>query len=154
MDGWESKVRELVTRAIAEAGHDLIGLSINRSRIHADIDRPTGGITIEECRQVSGTISRRLDEENLLPGTCVLEVSSPGVQRPLADVNDFRRVTGRAVTVVLRQPYDNRMEWTGNVKGADTEAVTLAVTGREVVLPYRQMDRARIKFEFSREEKA
>jgi ribosome maturation factor RimP len=154
MEGWEGKVREMVVRAVTEAGHDLIGLEISRSRIHADIDRPAGGITIEECRQVSNEVSRCLDADNLLPGTCVLEVSSPGPQRPLAGARDFRRVTGRTVSVTLQQPYEDHREWTGTVQNAGADTVTLAVAGRAVVLPYRQMERARVKFEFSREEKA
>ncbi|MDX1389600.1 MAG: ribosome maturation factor RimP, partial [Acidobacteriota bacterium] len=91
-----------------------------RSRIRIDIDRPgPGGVAIEDCRTVSRTIEGLLDDSDLIPGSYVLEVSSPGLDRPIRTDDDVRRNTGRRVVVTTREPVEGRTTFRGVLLGID-----------------------------------
>lgn len=111
------------------------------------------GVGIEDCQRVSQDLSAILDveEEALgleLPGGYTLEVSSPGLDRPLRHAADFRRFTGRLAKVVVSEAIDGQTHFEGRIEGLDGETVLLAQGRRTHRIPLVLMQRARLEVEF------
>ena len=103
-------------------------------------------MSIEDCEQVNREIGTILDVEDPLPFTYTLEVSSPGLDRPLRDPDDYRRFAGRLAKVVVREPVDNQKAFEGRLGGVDQDDVLLdAANGRRHRLPLRLITRGRLE---------
>ena len=115
------------------------------------IDRP-GGVTIEDCREVSRTIDPVLDVEGLVEGAYHLEVSSPGLDRPLRKPADFARYAGQRVKVRTHQPVETgtgpRRNWSGTLKGFADGMVEIDVDARLHRIPYDQIAKANLEYDF------
>ena len=151
-----ARLSELLTPQVTAAGYDLEDLSVTaagkRSVVRVVVDKD-GGVSLDDVADVSRTISDALDaldeaEPGLLGATYVLEVSSPGVDRPLTAPRHWRRNVRRLVTATLRDGGS----LTGRVVGADDDAVTLDVDGTERVLPLAEVARGVVQVEFSRKD--
>ena len=111
--------------------------------------RPEESVSIEDCEQVNREIGTILDVEDPLPFTYTLEVSSPGLDRPLRGVEDYRRFAGRRAKVVVKEAVDNQKAFDGRLRGVDQEDVLLeAANGRMHRLPLRLITRGRLDVEF------
>jgi ribosome maturation factor RimP len=119
------------------------------------------GVTLEDCTRVSREISRLLDSqeelarasersaESLIPGTYRLEVSSPGIERPLVKPRDFERFAGREVRVGTRAPVAERKNFTGVLLGLREDHVRLRVeNGEELDIPIQEIAKAHLVFRF------
>ncbi len=113
------------------------------------MDRPEGGITIDECTQVNEALSRQLDLYDLFADTYTLEVSSPGLDRPLRTDQDFRRFAGRRAEVTTYAPVDGQRRFRGFLLGVLGDAVALQIDGRQVRLPKDQIAQARLVVEMT-----
>jgi ribosome maturation factor RimP len=110
---------------------------------------PEESVSIEDCEQVNREISTILDVEDPLPFAYVLEVSSPGLDRPLRDVADYRRFVGRLAKIVVREAVDNQKAFEGRLREVDNEDVVIeAPNGRTHRLPMRLITRGRLEVEF------
>lgn len=103
-----------------------------------------GGVTLDDCAAASELIGQVLDRENLFPGAFVLEVMSPGLDRPLKRKEDYARSTGKRVRVSLRTPYEGRQSFTGILRDAGEETVRLDLGDEELELRYDSMTSARL----------
>lgn len=110
-------------------------------RIYIDSDQ---GITIEDCERVSRQVSGILDVEDPLPGEYTLEVSSPGLDRPLFSFEHYQRFVGEVVNLRLRAPIDGRRKFKGVLEQAEAEQITLIVDGALVSIPFAQIEKANI----------
>jgi ribosome maturation factor RimP len=113
--------------------------------------RPPGvGITLEHCTQVSRAVSALLDaDEELVPGAYRLEVSSPGVERPLVKPLDYERYAGREAQVSTKRPVDGRKKFSGILGGFKADQVLLrSAEGEELALPYEEIAKAHLIFRF------
>ena len=149
-----ARLRELVGPEVAALGYDLEGLTVTaagkRSVVRVVVDKD-GGVTLDDIADVSRTVSDvldRLDETDpeLLSATYVLEVSSPGVDRPLTEPRHWRRNVTRLVTATLREGAPV----TGRVLSADDDGVLLDVSGAEQRLAYADVVRGNVQVEFGR----
>ena len=115
------------------------------------IDRPSGGVTIDELARVSREVGHLLDAHEAVPGRYNLECSSPGLNRPLIKPEHFRRATGQRVYVRMRNPVEGRRQFRGVLFAADDAAATVddAEAGR-VALPIADVERANIEHDFTR----
>ena len=112
------------------------------------IDGPDG-IVLEDCSAVSLQISSVLDVEDPIPGQFNLEVSSPGMDRPLRKVADFERFTGSTVKIKLTVPtLEGQRNFTGKLKGIENEDVILEMDGETYYLAIDSIDKARIVPQF------
>lgn len=141
-----------ITAPLVEAlGLELVDVEYRKEGgrwfLRVFIDKP-GGITHEDCGVVSERLGRVLDEKNLIPNAYFLEVSSPGVERPLKKPADYVRFTGRKAEVVTRSPVNGRRKFTGRIVTAGEGTVRLAVDGSEVDIPYGVIGRARLVFDW------
>ncbi len=112
---------------------------------------PSGaGITLEDCARVSRALSHRLDQdEDAIPGHYRLEVSSPGIERPLVKARDFERFAGREVRVSTKVPYDGRKNFAGVLAGLRGDQVLLRdAKGDELAFSLGEVDKARLVFRF------
>lgn len=105
-----------------------------------------GGIDVEECGRISEYLSRKLDEEDPIPNAYILEVSSPGAERPLRRPEDFRRAVGKTVRIATREPIGGKKEFEGVLKSYDGETAVVALHGRKslVAVPVNQIAGARL----------
>ena len=151
-----ARLREHLRPELTAVGYDLEDLSVaaagRRSVVRVVVDKD-GGVTLDDVADVSRTISDVLDrvdesEPGLLGATYVLEVSSPGVDRPLTAPRHWRRNVRRLVTATLREGAPV----TGRVLSADEEAVTLDVSGEQRVLAYADVVRGTVQVEFGRKD--
>lgn len=110
-------------------------------RIYIDSDQ---GITIEDCERVSRQVSGILDVEDPLPGEYTLEVSSPGLDRPLFSFEQYQRFVGEVVNLRLRAPIDGRRKFKGVLEKAEADQITLTVDGALVNIAFAQIEKANI----------
>ncbi|MFN3751845.1 MAG: ribosome maturation factor RimP [Thiobacillus sp.] len=128
---------------LAGLGYELVLLErAGRGLIRIFIDKP-GGITIDDCVAVSNHLTHLFTVENIDYDR--LEVSSPGLDRPLVKPQDYTRFAGEAVTLKLRVPVDNRRRLVGTLVGLEDQAVRLIVNGAEVTVDLRNVEGARLK---------
>ncbi len=108
------------------------------------MDRPEGGITLDECAQVNEALSRQLDLYDLLAHQYTLEVSSPGLDRPLRTDQDYRRFAGRRAELTTYAPVDGQRRFRGILLGVLGDAVAVQIDGRQVQVPKDQIAQARL----------
>ena len=107
------------------------------------IDSPDG-ITVDDCERVSRAVSEVLDAEDPVPGHYTLEVSSPGLDRPLKKLPDYVRFAGEEAQVNLREPADGARRWKGTLRGvADGNVLLETATGTRTI-PFDAIDRCRL----------
>lgn len=149
-----ARLTELVTPAVTAAGYDLEAVTVTaagrRSVVRVVVDKD-GGVTLDDVADASRALGDALDaadlaEPGLLGGSYVLEVSSPGVDRPLTASRHWRRSTGRLVTATLA----SGAQATGRVVSADDDTVVLDVDGTERVLTHAELVRGVVQVEFNR----
>ena len=134
----ESWLRE----TLAGLGYELVDLEASRGgllRIFIDSGR---GITVEDCARVSNHLTRAFAVEGIDYER--LEVSSPGLDRPLKRIEDFARFAGRKASVRLKLPIDGRRRYEGTLRGVEAETVLLDVEGERVRLAFGDIERARL----------
>jgi len=151
-------------RAIAERVASSHGLEVwdvvSRREISGQVMRvfidrpgpaatPDESVSIEDCELVSREIGTILDVEDPLPFAYTLEVSSPGLDRPLRGETDYRRFAGRLAKIVVSEAVDNQKAFEGRLRGVEEGAVLLeGPKGRMHRLPMRLIARGRLEVEF------
>ena len=110
-------------------------------RLYIDAD---AGITVDDCERVSRAVSEVLDVEDPITGQYTLEVSSPGLDRPLRTAAHFARFVGETVFVELAEPQDGRRRYSGSLKAAGAETIEVEVDGRRHVLPVAGIRKAHL----------
>lgn len=153
------QIRAIAERVAAARGLEVWDIQSRRESgghvVRVFIDRPgpsatpDDSVSIEDCEQVNREIGTILDVEDPLPFTYTLEVSSPGLDRPLRKLDDYRRFAGRLAKVVVSEPVDNQKAFEGRLSGVDGDVVLLeAQNGRRHKLPMRLITRGRLEVEF------
>jgi ribosome maturation factor RimP len=142
-----SRVNELAGPMCEAEGIELVHTEYQREphgmilRIY--IDKP-GGTTLQDCTRVSRQLQDLLDVHLDVTDNYYLEVSSPGVNRPLGKLSDFARFKGRLAKIKVQQPIDGQKKFTGILSGVLQEAVAIQVGDRIVEIPYQEITRARL----------
>ena len=154
------RIRSIAERVARSRGLDVWDIQSRRETtghvVRVFIDRPgpsaspDESVSIEDCEQVNREISTILDvEDDPLPFAYTLEVSSPGLDRPLRVVDDYRRFAGRLAKVVVSEAVDNQKAFEGRLRGVENDEVLLeAPNGRQHRLPVRLIARGRLEVEF------
>jgi len=154
-----AQIRAIAERVAASRGLDVWDIQSRREAIghvvRVFIDRPgpaatpEESVSIEDCAHVNREMSTILDVEDPLPFAYTLEVSSPGLDRPLRDAGDYRRFAGRLAKVVVKEAVDNQKAFEGRLRGVDTGDVLLETSsGRVHRLPLSLIARGRLEVEF------
>lgn len=129
-------------------GYELVAVemagSAGRPTVRVYLDRP-GGIDLDAIAEANGWISPAVDD--LVTGTYTLEVSSPGIERPLVRIADFERFAGSDAHVKTRRPLDGRSNFTGRLTGVDGADILIDVEGTTYRIPHSDVAKARLRAE-------
>ena len=140
------EVEKVVTPVVEEIGLELIEVAVKQARgtyeIEVLIDRPAGGIGMEECVTANKKIVEVLDATQSWADNYELVVASPGLDRPLKNAKDFRRLLNAEVRVLLIEKVDGKGEYTGSVKDVGQDDVLIAVKGKDVRIPFVKIMKA------------
>jgi len=142
------RVHELVVPILDAAGLDLYDLELAGGTLQVLVDKD-GGAGVDELATVSRQISRALDEHDPIEGHYTLEVSTPGLERPLRTPEHFARAVGTSVKVKTKPGVEGERRLAGTVADAGDDTVTFAVSdGTSRTLRYDDIERARTTFEW------
>jgi ribosome maturation factor RimP len=143
----EARVRPVVESAGLELWEVTFHGEGTRSVLRVSVERE-GGVDLDTIAEVSERLSRRLDLEDFGPRGYALEVSSPGLERPLRTRRHFERSVGRNVRVKTTEPIGGSKVHEGALVSADPEAIVIASGGGELRVPYAEIASARTVFEW------
>ncbi|CDF98088.1 ribosome maturation factor RimP [Avibacterium paragallinarum] len=143
----EEKLSDLLKGSIEDLGCELWGIECQRTgrfltvRIYIDKE---GGVSVDDCADVSRQVSAILDVEDPIADKYNLEVSSPGLDRPLFTLNQYARFIGQEILVHLRMPVLDRRKWQGVLEKIDNDMLTLIVEGQPQVLVFGNIQKANV----------
>ncbi len=145
------RVRALIEPILADHGLELVDVEFRREghgwilRVYMDRD---GGITLDDCQRISQELGDHLDVEDLIDYPYHLEVSSPGLDRPLTRDADFLHFAGKAARISTREALEGQRNFRGRLAGLEDGAVLLDLAdGRRVRIPRGLITRARLAIE-------
>ena len=143
-----NRVANMITAPLREMGFDLVRAQISGARrptlqIMAE-RRDHANMTVEDCATISRALSALFDVEDAVLGAYTLEVSSPGVDRPLTRALDYERFAGHEARVELLQPHEGRRRFRGRIVGLFGDTVRIDMEGRVYDLPFDEIQRAKL----------
>ncbi|NWO05599.1 MAG: ribosome maturation factor RimP [Alteromonadaceae bacterium] len=142
------QLEEILRPVVEGLGYELWGIEF-RSRGHESmlrifIDDAENGISIEDCEKVSRQISGVMDVEDPIQSEYTLEVSSPGMDRPLFRLEQYRDFIGHKAKIRLRMAFEGRRKFQGLIKGVEGDDVVIVVDDHEYLLPFDSIEKASI----------
>ncbi len=146
-----TNILNVVEPVVESLGFEMVGAeylvqgSDGLLRVYIDAEN---GIDVEDCRRVSHQLSGVLDVEDVIKGHYSLEISSPGLDRPLFKAEHFERFAGSEIKLRLDAPQDGRRKFRGVLVGIQDGDVTMLVDGEEVQIPLAAIDRANLVPQF------
>ena len=147
MQATRTELRKLLEPGVSAMGFELVDVEVAGSRhnptLRVYIDSPAG-VNVDDCARVSRQLSALLDIEDPLPGHYTLEVSSPGLDRPLVKPEDFRRFVGEKIKVKLQAPLLGRRNFSGRLVNVAADHVVMEVDKEIFNLAFDAMERARL----------
>lgn len=148
-------VEKIAGRATLAAGIELVHVEIAGTkrdtviRIYIDKD---GGVTLDDCSNVSRSIESVLDTEDVIPSKYVLEVSSPGIERQLYSLKDFVKFTGHLAKVKLKSEIDGQKNFVGTITSVDDEKITIDDRTKGLTtFDYQDLEKANLKIDLAKE---
>lgn len=143
------RLMRLVEPVVVGLGYELVGVEFdsNQKVLRIYIDN-AAGISVDDCSRVSHQLSGVLDVEDPIPGNYQLEISSPGMDRPLFTPAQFQRFQGSLVRLQLHRPVEGRRRFKARLVGMEGENVLLAEDANTFAIPFDFIERARIVPEF------
>ena len=148
---YEQKAEALVSPIVEKYGFELVDVEYVKEGssfyLRAYIDKP-GGITVDDCETVSREFSDKLDEADFIEEAYIMEVSSPGLGRPLKKEKDFKRSIGKEVEIRTYRPIDREKEFYGVLKAYDENSVTIDCEEEERTFQKAEIALIRLAFDF------
>lgn len=148
------QLQAMLAPAVAALGYEMWGVEYH-SHSHQPLLRVfidgANGITVEDCAAASRQISAVLDVEDPISSEYTLEVSSPGMDRPLFTLDQFSRYAGEWVKLKLRAPFEGRRNFRGRLTGVEGDEVVVVVDDHEFLLPIELIDKANVIPQFNTE---
>ena len=146
----EATVAEWVEEIVAGSDLELVDVEYVKEHeswiLRVFLDKP-GGIDLDDCQSVSQILDQKLDEEDPIPGSYSLEVSSPGLERPLKKEADFQRFVGRSVEIRTYRGIHGRKRFTGMLEGLQDQNVLLKWEGETIEIPLELIAKANLAME-------
>ncbi|HHF5925490.1 TPA: ribosome maturation factor RimP [Haemophilus influenzae] len=147
----EQNLQEMLQDAVEDLGCELWGIECQRvgrfMTVRLFIDKD-GGVTVDDCADVSRQVSAILDVEDPIADKYNLEVSSPGLDRPLFTLPQFERYIGQDIAVYLRIPVMERRKWQGKLERIEKDMITLIVDDQEQILVFGNIQKANVVAKF------
>lgn len=151
-EGLEEKIKTIAGPVVEGFGLELVDLKFTtghgRWTLQVFVDKP-GGVTIDDCGDVSRELSTALDVDDPIPRSYTLEVSSPGLNRPLIKESDFTRFSGKKARIRTRTDIAGRRNFKATIDGADSGVVKITdADGRRYEIPLSNIEKANLEIEF------
>ncbi|HHF3697326.1 TPA: ribosome maturation factor RimP [Haemophilus influenzae] len=147
----EQNLQEMLQDAVEDLGCELWGIECQRTgrfmTVRLFIDKDSG-VTVDDCADVSRQVSAILDVEDPIADKYNLEVSSPGLDRPLFTLPQFERYIGQDIAVHLRIPVMERRKWQGKLERIEKDMITLIVDDQEQILVFGNIQKANVVAKF------
>jgi ribosome maturation factor RimP len=149
-------LRALIEPIVDEAGFELVDAQLVRGgkpwtlRVTIDTPEGDGRVLVDSCAAVSRELGSQLDVADLIPAAYRLEVSSPGLDRPLTREKDFASACGKEVQVETRQPIAGRRRFRGVLVRFEEDVAAIQVDGNEVEISFAEVSKAKTVYQFSR----
>lgn len=144
-------LQSLIENTVSGLGFELVDLELSPRarlvRVFIDSPQKEGGVDVEDCATVSNQLTRLFEVENIDYDR--LEVSSPGLDRPVKKAEDFARFAGQDIQIKLRLPVENRRNYQGLLLGMVDGRVGVQVEGKDTLLALENIDKARLVPRFS-----
>ncbi len=144
------KVKALAEEIAADNGVELVNVELlgsgSRKILRVTIDKD-GGIGLLDCQTVSRDLEALLDVEDPIPGRYTLEVTSPGIDRPLKTLDDFVRFSGKKARVVTKEGIDEQTFFVGLIEKVEGTDIILKLPKRDITIPFEQIKSARLEIE-------
>jgi len=135
---------------LGDEGLELVDVEFQREKqgwvLRVYIDKP-GGVTLDDCTDISYQLSAVLDVEDLIDTSYTLEVSSPGLTRPLKELSDYERYKGQLVKIKTYKPIDGKKVFRGKLIGLENEIVKIKNEKGEHEIPFESIAKANLNFE-------
>jgi len=144
-----ARLRELMEPALDGMGRQLVHMEFSGGgggrtfRLYVE-NKAGQGITVDELSEISRDVGAILDVEDIIPGSYRLEVSSPGLDRPLGKLEDCDRFAGRKANIQTREPLDGRKRFRGILKGREGDSVIIEVDGSTIKIPWNTVKKANL----------
>jgi len=136
---------------LADKNMELVDLEFRKEGVgkvlRLFIDK-TGGVTVEDCANISRELSTLMDVNEIIEEKYVLEVSSPGLRRPLKKIDDFKKFKGKLVLIKTKEPIENRKVFKGYLKDTNDEGIEMDIDGLLYSLSFQQIHKANLEIDF------
>lgn len=149
MEVIKNKVSRLAKQVADEQEVELFDIEISgrdRLLLRVTIDKE-GGVTLDDCERFSRSLEAILDVEDPIPVSYTLEVSSPGLDRPLRELKDFEKNAGKLARIVTVEKIENQNLFIGRISKVNSKSLRLLVNDREIDIPFDKILRARLEVE-------
>lgn len=141
----EEKVAEIIEPSLNGMGFQLVRVLYQSGTLQVTAEREDGSLSIEDCTEISNTVSALLDVADPIKSRYTLEVSSPGLDRPLTRLSDYERFSGQNAKIELSEPLDGRKRFKGLLKGANGTMVRIEIEGELVELPFASIAQGKLE---------
>lgn len=143
-----SELKQLLGPVVEALDCELWGIELQTGGktklLRLYIDRAENGIGVDDCERVSRQASAVLDVEDAINGEYILEVSSPGMDRPLYELSQYEQFIGEDISLRLRFPYEGRRNFKGRLSGVDDDEIILVVADNEFLFPIEGIEKANV----------
>ncbi len=147
MENVVEKIVDLISPLLEREKMVLVDLNMHKGNRKIDlkflIDRCNGGITLDECSNINYKIGKLIEDENIIQEHYVLEVSSPGLKRPLFNVSDFKRAINKEAHFFLKDAIEDKLELNGKILTVDEACVSVLVEEKEIKIPVDTIEKAK-----------
>ena len=146
-----ARIKEIIEPVVEDMGAELVQATLfnkgGRLTLYVAVDKENG-VNVEDLSSISNKLGTALDEAAIMKGRYNLEVSSPGIERPLTKPQHFKRFAGSKVRLKTKLPIDGSRNFVGDLVSADEERINLTVDGKELVIRYDNIAKANLKVDF------
>jgi ribosome maturation factor RimP len=144
----EQDLTAMFTPILEGMGYDMVRVQITGSHnptLQIMAERKDGvGMTVDDCAEISHALSELLETEDPFDDSYALEVSSPGIDRPLVKLADFERFTGFEARIDMREAIDGQRRFKSRLKGIDGTNVIVEQNGKQLALPFGSIHKAKL----------
>lgn len=138
-----STLSDQLSSIVEAMGYEFVGAQLKGGVLQLFIDKEKG-LGIEDCSRVSRQVSAMLDVEDPIQGRYILEVSSPGIDRPLFKLAHYVMQLGKRIKIHMQAPIHNRRKFVGELLRIEDNSIHLLVDNEEMVLPFSEIERANV----------
>jgi len=149
MNDIKLRVLKLAEQIADEQGVEIFDVELlgkGKFLLRVTIDRE-GGVTLDDCERFSRTLGAVLDVEDFFTGPYTLEISSPGLDRPLKGIKDFEKNIGKLARVITVEKIENQKFFIGRIMKVDNDFIRLLVNKLEIDIPFEKISKARLEVE-------